>query len=103
VTADQVKNGKAASVTNDRLAVDQARTNRELGHGRCDEREATREIVSGARNQPHAGSIAPRKDAKAIMFDFVEPTGTAWRRLGRRGQTRLDNPQTGGGYARATT
>ncbi len=34
---------------------------------------------------------------------FAQPTGTVWYRLGGRWQTRFDDPQTGGGYAHATT
>ena len=56
-----------------------------------------REIVAAASNQPYAGSIPPRQDAKAIMLDFVNPAGAGWRGLRRRGQTRLDDPQAGAG------
>jgi len=39
-----------------------------------------REIVAIASKEPHAGTIAPRQSAEAIMLDFVQPAGT-----GRRG------------------
>ena len=39
-----------------------------LSQRRCDR---GREIVSGACNQPHAGTIAPGHDAEAVMLDFV--------------------------------
>ena len=35
--------------------------------------EAPGEIVPIASEEPHTGSVAPRHDAKAVMFDFVQP------------------------------
>jgi len=40
----------------------------------CDKGKAAREIVSGPRNQPHAGRVPPCQNAKAVMLDFVQPT-----------------------------
>jgi len=73
MTADQIKDGKPVLVANNRFAVDQTGANRELAHRHCDEGKARREIVSGAGNQSHAGRIPRRQDAKAVMFDFVNP------------------------------
>src|SRR5262249_52015779 len=50
-----------------------------------------------AGNQPDTSAIAPGHDAKAVMLDFVNPAGAGRRGLGRRGQTRLDGPQSGAG------
>ncbi len=44
--------------------------------------EARRQIVSGACNQPHAGTIAPGQNAEPVMLDFVEPFRPRWRPLG---------------------
>src|SRR5437588_7886098 len=103
VAADQIKDGKSVFVANDGLAVDQTRANRELANRHCDKGEASRKIVSGAGNQPHARTIPPRQNAEAVMFYFVQPTGAGRRSLGGRRQTRFDDPQSGGGYAHATT
>jgi hypothetical protein len=59
--------------------------------------EARREIVSGARNQPHARTVPARENAKAIVLDFVNPARARRRRLSRRGQIRFDYPQAGPG------
>jgi hypothetical protein len=75
VAADQFKDGKSVLVTDNRLTVDQARTHRELADRHRDERKARREIVSGVCNQPHARTIAPRENPKAVVLYFVEPTG----------------------------
>ena len=39
-------------------------------------REPRREIVSGACNQPHAGSVTPRQNAEAVMLDFMNSSPT---------------------------
>ena len=93
----QTENRKPILIANDRLAIDQAGANRKLAHGHCDEREARREIVSGACNEPHSRTVAPRQDAEAIVLDFVNPTGAGRRGLGGRRQTRFDYPQAGAG------
>src|SRR5262249_17343467 len=80
MAADQVKDSKSVLIADDRFAVDQAGANRKLGYRHCDEGKARREIVSGARNEPHTGPIASGQYAEAVMFDFVNPAGA-----GRRG------------------
>ncbi len=82
VAADQIKHGKSVLVANDGLAVDQAGANRELAQRHCDKGEARREIVSGARYQPHARSIAARENPEAVMLDLVQPFRPRWRPLG---------------------
>jgi hypothetical protein len=79
VTADQLKHCEPVLIANDSLAVDQAGANRQLAHGHSDERKARREIVSGASNQANARTIAPRQNAEAVVFDFVNPAEAAKR------------------------
>ena len=74
------------------LGVDQAL---ERGLGRA--LNARREIVSGARNEPDARTIASRQNAKAVVLDLVYPTGTGRRSLGGRRQARFDDHQSGVG------
>ena len=45
--------------------------------GRGDLRKARREIVAVAREQPDAIPVAQVEDAKAVVLDFVNPTGPA--------------------------
>ena len=54
-------------------------------------------IVSGARYEPDARAIPARENADAVVFEFMNPTGTARWSLGGGGETRLDNPETGAG------
>jgi hypothetical protein len=39
-----------------------------------------REIIAIAGEQPHTGTIPPRQNADAVVFEFMNPAGT-----GRRG------------------
>jgi len=80
VAADQIKDSEPVVIANNRFAVDQARANAKLTHRHCNKRNPGREIVSGAGDQPHAGTIPARQDPEAIMIDFVQPS-----RTGRRG------------------
>jgi hypothetical protein len=54
-------------------------------------------LVSGACNQLHARTIAPRQNAEAVVLDFVQPAWPGRRCLSRRGQARLDYPQSAAG------
>jgi len=36
-------------------------------------------------NKPHARAIAPSDYAEAVVFDFVNPTRSYWRPLGKAG------------------
>jgi hypothetical protein len=63
--------------------VDQAGANRQLTDCHRDKGKAMREVVSVARNQPHARTIAPRQNAEAVMLDFVQPTWPGRWPLGR--------------------
>jgi hypothetical protein len=45
-------------------------------------------------NRTSAASLRA-KMAETIVLDFVQPASPAWRRFGRRRQTRLDNSQPG--------
>jgi len=80
MTADQLKDGKPVLIAHDRLAVDQTGSNRELAHRHCDKGEPMRELVSVPGYQPHARTVPPRENTKAVMFDLVNPAGA-----GRRG------------------
>src|SRR5262249_25966305 len=54
-------------------------------------------IVPGACKQSNACTIPPRQNADAVVFEFMNPTGTGRRGLRWRRQTRFDNPQAGTG------
>jgi hypothetical protein len=46
--------------------------------------------VAVAGDQAHALEIAPSQDAEAVVFDLVQPVGTARRGFGRRRQAGFD-------------
>ena len=50
----------------------------------------SREIVTVAGEQPHAGTIAPGHDTKAIVLDFVQPIRPGRWSFGRGRQARFD-------------
>jgi hypothetical protein len=81
VTSDQFKVSKAILVCDDCLTVDQAGPHWELADRRCDTRKTADEVVSVSSKQPHCRTIAPGENTKAVVFDFVNPTGTGRRSL----------------------
>src|SRR6516162_7762621 len=54
------------------------------------------EAIAVAGNQPHPGLVPAGQNAEAIMLDFVQPARAGRRRLGRRGQAGVDDPQPAG-------
>ena len=81
VTPDQFKASKAILVCDNCLTVDQAGPHWELADRRCDKGNARGEVVSVSSKQPHSRTIAPGENTKAVVFDFVNPTGTGRRNL----------------------
>jgi hypothetical protein len=77
-------------VGDDRLTVDQARARRQRRDRRGGQREAPGKIVSVARQEPHTGSVAPRHDAEAVMFYFVQPVPPDRRSIDGPGQAWLN-------------
>jgi hypothetical protein len=59
--------------TSHRLAVDDAGSRTQAGECLGDEREPACEVVAGAAIQLHFCAVFASDDAKAIVFDFVEP------------------------------
>jgi hypothetical protein len=54
------------------------------------ERKPCRKIIAVAGEQPHAGTIASRHYAEAIVLDFVNPIRAGRWSLGRGRQARFD-------------
>src|SRR6516164_361641 len=97
LVADQVKHSEAIAISDNRFAVDQKRAGGQCRNGSDNERKARCEIITVPRDEPDTRTISPGHNAKAIMFDFVNPArpgrcGLSWRR-----QARLDNAQPGAG------
>ena len=88
--ADQVEHRKAVLVGDDRLAVDEAGACRQRRDRRGGQREAPGEIMAVPSEEPHAGSVAPRHDAEAVMLDLVNPIPPGRRLIGTAGQAWLD-------------
>ena len=55
------------------------------------------DIVAVSSEEPHAGSVALRHDAEAVMLDLVNPIPTGRRFIGRAGQAWLDEVGQGAG------
>ena len=87
---DQLEDGKPFFVADDRFAIDQARARRQGRDSRGNERKSAGEIVAVASNEPHAGRIASRQEAKAVVFDLVNPTCACRGHFCRDGETGLD-------------
>ena len=90
VSAEEVEHGEAVPVADDGLTVDQARAHRQQGHRRDDLRKTAREVVTPAREQPHAAVNAPGHDAEAVVLDLVNPAAPRGRLLRRTGKAGLD-------------
>ena len=76
---DHFKYGQAPLVAGNRLAVHYARSRRQRCDGCNDQREAASEVMTVASNQPHAGPIAVREDAEAVVLDLMKPTRSRGR------------------------
>ena len=66
-TTNEVEYRKAGLIGNDHFAVNQEREGGQRRNRCRRDREAEREIVSGALNEPHARAIPARENAKAIV------------------------------------
>ena len=73
---------EAAFVDDDSLTVHNARSHRQARDRVGDLREARREIVTIASEQPHTFGVPPRNDAEAVVLDLVNPACPFWRLLG---------------------
>jgi hypothetical protein len=89
VSADKLKHGEAALITDDSLAVDQARAHRQQRHRRDDLREAVGEVGALPGEQPDAAIGALGHDPKTVVLDLMNPSSAAWWLLGRSRKTRL--------------
>jgi hypothetical protein len=96
--AEQLKDSESGLVADNGLAVDQAGTHRQRRDRRHDRGKALAEIVAVAGDQTHAGGVASRQDAEAVMLDLVQPVGTARRGFGWRRQAGFNQA----GYAADT-
>jgi DNA-binding response OmpR family regulator len=54
------------------------------------ERETRRKIVAVAGDEAHAGGVASRYDAEAVVLDLMNPIRPGRRLFGRTRQTRLE-------------
>jgi len=95
VPAQQVEDGEAVRVADDRLAIDQAGSHRQLGDGCRGEREAIGEVIAPAGVEGNAGGVALGENAEAVVLDLVNPARPR-RRLHRgAGKAGLVAPQLG--------
>ena len=88
--ADHLEHGKPSVVGDDRLAVDQARANRQDVHRRSHIGEARGEVIAVAGDETNTTGISPCHDAEAVVLDLMNPAGTGRRHFGWRGQARVD-------------
>ncbi len=82
---ESVEYREAAFVDHDGLTVHDARSHRQARDSLDDLREARREIVAIAGEQPHAFDVPPRDDAKAVVLYLVNPAGPCRRFFRRSG------------------
>ena len=81
--ADQIEDREPVRVDDDGLAVECARPRWQARERSGNLRIPGGKICAVACEQPHAPALAPGKDAKAIVLDFVNPAGPRRRLLGR--------------------
>jgi cytosine/adenosine deaminase-related metal-dependent hydrolase len=88
--ADELEHRETLVIGDDRLSVYHERAAGQ-GRNRCrGERKPRREIMTIAGEKVHAGRVAPGHDAKAVVFDFVNPVRPGRRSLSRGGQARFN-------------
>jgi hypothetical protein len=66
-------------IAGDCLAIDQAGTHLEVASGLGDERKAPGPVDAVPCQQPHANGVTSRHQPEAVVFDLVNPAGTARR------------------------
>src|SRR6185295_5259864 len=87
---EQVKDGEAVLVNDDRLAIDDAGLDRQPPNGVYDQRIPLGEVVTVGCDKANAGTVLLRQDPEAIMLDFMNPVGPAGRLFRSAGQTSLE-------------
>jgi hypothetical protein len=75
MVADEIKHRQSVFVANYFLAINQTRSHRQRANGYRDKWKAPSEVIAVAANQAHTGTIAPGHDPKAILLDFMNPSG----------------------------
>src|SRR5262245_3689424 len=104
--ADAVEARHATVVAAHGLAVDDAGSRAQAGHGRDDQREAVGQVIAGAAVQTHAVAVLAGDDAEAVVLDLVQPRlAGGWRRgfgrQARRDETGRERHGTAIAWAKA--
>jgi hypothetical protein len=86
MTADEVEHCQAAVVADDRLAVDDARADRQRLDRLSDTRKAIRKVVAIAGEKPNIAPAPIRQDPEAVVLDLVNPARARRRLAGRSRQ-----------------
>ena len=83
VRADELEHGQAAVAADYGLAVEDARADGQRLNRFRDEREAVREVVAVAGEEPNGAPAPVREDPEAVVFDLVNPARARQRLAGR--------------------
>src|SRR6476469_8447235 len=86
VRADELEHGQAAVAADYGLAVEDARADGQRLNRFRDEREAVREVVAVAGEEPNGAPAPVREDPEAVVFDLVNPARARRRLAGRSRQ-----------------
>ena len=85
VAADQIEHRQAIVVAHDGFPVDHTRSNGQSVDRFSGEGKPIGEVMAIAGQQSGAATPAMRQDAKAVVFNFVNPARTALAGCGRQG------------------
>ncbi len=90
VVADELEYGKALTVADDGLSIDQTRAHRQCRDGGRNQREAIRKVPPVPTDKSYFGTITASQYSKAVMLDLMNPIGAGRRSFRSPGQTWLD-------------
>ena len=89
---DEIERGNAVLVASNRLAIDDAGARAQPRERINDQREATSEVIAGTAVEPHLRAGLAGNDAKAVVFDLVQPLAARGQLVGFGKETRRDEP-----------
>jgi hypothetical protein len=82
VVTDEIERGNAVVIAGDSFAVDDAGARALPSQRLNDQREAMGKVIARTDIEPHCAPFLRAMMRKAVVLDFVQPTGTVGRMIG---------------------
>src|SRR5215475_2350564 len=92
VVTNEIERGNAVVIAGDSFAVDDAGARAQASQCLNDQREAMGEIIAREAVEPHLRAGLSGDNAKAVVFDFVQPIAAGRQLIGLGRETWRDEP-----------